>query len=244
MIQLPQNLKRKQLPGHILFQLEPLSYDDHKMQISMVTFFLIDALLIAPLFVIWVNWASFITLPMMIIINIWAIALLFRKSINIEIETILFVCYAGLVGSICYFVAGLKQIYLLGMDSLGFYLAMAAIYLVATCLFVFHQFKKYSLGSNFKQKETPAWHYAVASIAIPAGYIASKYLMRLSESIISLSITVVLLLSSYGFMWLFAKYFHKYFFIKKNIQYVKLANKEVKDKLMHELAKKGVKNNE
>lgn len=227
MMKIAKNVKRKQLPEHIKQQLDPFSTMQIKFAISSITFFLLDLLIILPLIVPVIKVVIYITIPLLIFISIWAILLLLRKAEDTELESILFLGCLGIVGSICYFILALKYSYMLGIESPLYYIISIIIFVLTVYLFIHHQIKRYSNLEKEKKKETPLWHYKVLSISVPAGYLVAHYVMGISDGYVLSLMTVVFMGFSVFYIFILAKYLHKYLFIKANIHLVRFSNKEL-----------------
>ncbi|PMC34353.1 hypothetical protein CJ195_24025 [Bacillus sp. UMB0899] len=231
MFEINKELKRNNLPDHIREGLAPLPVQQIKFVIGVLTFFLLDILILIPLLFPTYKIVLYITIPLMVMINLWAFSLLFRKRENIQMESLLFLGYLGIVGSFSYFVLAMKYNYMVGIKSPIYYISMFLIYLLINFLFFRNEHKKYSSLEVKGKKKTPAWQFGLAFIAPSAGYIFAHYLIGLG-SFLELSIMSVIYWGiSITYIFIFARSFHKYFFIKKNIHLVRFANKELNQKL-------------
>lgn len=166
----------------------------------------------------------------MTFISLWALWLLIRKPEDTEMESLLFLGCLGIVGSLCYFVLAMKYNYMIGISSPIYYVIMFLLYLIFIYYFIRNELKKYSSLFQKNHKKTPAWRYSVAVIAPGAGYIFAQYLMSLSSFLVLSVMSVLFWIMSAAFIFLLARAFHKYFFIKKNIHLVVFTKKELNQK--------------
>ncbi|MGG3805946.1 hypothetical protein [Metabacillus fastidiosus] len=238
MLKLDNETKRRNLPDHIREGLEPFPTYQLKFTIGVSTFFMLDLLIIVPLLFPIMKPVLYLTLPLMFIISVWALTILFRNVENTEIESLLFLGCLGITGSFCYFVLAMKYNYMIGIESLFFYILMFLFYLITIYFFVRHQVKKYASLEKKLKKKTPAWHYSLAAIAPAIGYIFAHYIMGLSSFIVLIVMSIVFLGLSTFYIFVLARFFHKYFFIKKNIHLVIFANKQLNQK--YKIKKEGV----
>ncbi|MFB5283932.1 hypothetical protein [Peribacillus sp. Hz7] len=227
MLTISKDIKRRDLPDHIQEGLTPFSTVQIKGMIFAYTFLLLDFLIIMPLLFPVIKPILYVTFPLMAMINIWAIALLIRKPEKTEMESLLFIGGSGIIGSFCYFMLILKYSYMLGFISPIYYVIWFIIYAALIYFFVRQQIKKYSSLEKQSEKKTPAWQYTLVSISVPAGYIVAQYVMSFSQSILLSIMMLVYWIFCIFFIFIMARSFHKYFFIKKNMHVAYFANKEL-----------------
>ncbi|MDQ0221245.1 hypothetical protein ELQ35_20885 [Peribacillus cavernae] len=227
MLSIDQDIKRRQLPEHIREHLQPFSTLQIKVIIGAFTFIGLDALVLIPLLFPVIKLVLYITIPLLIFISVWGIWLLIRNAENTELESLLFLGYLGIIGSLCYFILILKYSFMLGIISPIYYVGSFLIYISLIYLFFRHQFKKYSTLEKKLPKKTPAWQYTLVTISVPAGYIAAQYIMGFTPSILLSIMSVVYFVFCIFYIFILSRSFHKYFFIKANIHLVKFANKKL-----------------
>ncbi|XQY92392.1 hypothetical protein ACNRWW_02815 [Metabacillus sp. HB246100] len=230
MIKISSNTKRRDIPDHIKEGLAPFPVYQIKFMVCTFTFLMLDLVILLPLLFPVYKTVLFVTIPPMVFMSIWAVWLLLRKPENTEMESLLFLGYIGIVGSFCYFVLTMKYHYMSGIQTPIYYIAMFIVYLAMIYYFVRNEHKKYSSLKEKQAKQTPAWHYTVAAIGPGAGYIFAQYLMGLAPSMVLIIMSLVFFGISIVFMFILARGFHKYFFIKQNIQYATFHNKRLKKK--------------
>ena len=230
MLKIPQHKRSNQLPGHIQDQLQPFPVYQIKFIIAVGTFLMLDAFVLVPLLFPFMKAFLYVILPFLAGISVWAIWLLCKKVEDIELDTILFVGCLGVVGAICYFLMGLKYSYIGGIQSPIYYIVMCVLFLATVYFSILQQYKKYDSIEKRPKKTTPAWQYTLVRVSVPAGYIIAQYIMGLSSTLVHVVMTIVWYGLSYLFIWILAKYLHKYFFMKENIQFVYFFNKELNRK--------------
>ncbi|WP_409290422.1 hypothetical protein [Peribacillus sp. SCS-37] len=223
MLKLPEETRYRQLPNHVQLQLEPFSILNIKPFIFGFTFILLDAIILVPLLVPRIEALLFITLPLIGFVNIWALALLFRKPYKTELESLLFLGFLGGVGAISYFILFLKYSFMAGINTWIFYVIMTVIFLLIVYFFMKHQLIRYSKINKEPEKKTPNWHYKLLSIAAPVGYLLAQYIKDQPTEFVLCVMSLVFLYISIFYVSFLAKYLHKYLFIKKNKRLVSLA---------------------
>ena len=222
-----KELKRRDLPDHIQEGLLPYNTLQIKSIIGAFTFIGLDLLIILPLLYPLINIVLYVTIPLMILITIWAIYLLVRNPLDTEMESLLFMGCLGTVGSYCYFILILKYIFMSGYDSPTYYIVITIIYLFTIYLFWRRQVNKYSSLEKIEKKETPVWHYKVVTVSLPAGYLASLFIMRQYLSLVFIFIIIMFTILAIAYIFFLASAFHKYFFIKQNMHVAYFENKEL-----------------
>jgi len=227
MLKIPQHKRFNQLPEHIQDQLQPLPVYQIKFVIAGGTFLLLDAFVLIPLLFPYMKAFLYVILPLLAGISIWAIWLLCKKVEDIELDSVLFSGYLGVVGAISYFLMGLKCSYIGGIQSPIYYIVMCVLFLATVYFSILQQYKKYDSIEKRPKKNTPAWQYTLVRVSVPVGYIIAQYIMGLSPTLVLVVMTIVWYGFSYLFIWILAKSFHKYFFIKENIHLVYFVNKKL-----------------
>lgn len=231
MFEISKDIKRNNLPEHIREGLAPISIFQIKFMIGVLTFFLLDFLIIIPLLYPTYKILLFVTLPLIGMINLWAFSLLIRKREKTQMESLLFLGSLGIVGSFCYFILAMKYNYIIGIQSPIYFISMFLIYLLFTVFFFRNEHKKYSSLQAIDKKKSPSWHYSLAVIAPGAGYIFSHYLMGLGSSLELTIMSVIYWGISVTYIFIFSRGLHKYLFIKKNIHLVRFADKELNQQI-------------
>jgi len=227
MLKIPQHKRFNQLPEHVQDQLQPLPVYQIKFVIAGGTFLLLDAFVLIPLLFPYMKAFLYVILPLLAGISIWAIWLLCKKVEDIELDSVLFSGYLGVVGAISYFLMGLKYSYIGGIQSPIYYIVMCVLFLATVYFSILQQYKKYDSIEKRPKKNTPAWQYTLVRVSVPVGYIIAQYIMGLSPTLVLVVMTIVWYGFSYLFIWILAKSFHKYFFIKENIHLVYFVNKKL-----------------
>ncbi len=232
MLKINSNTKRRDIPNYILEGLAAIPIFHIRSLVFVFTFIMLDLAIIMPLFFPTYKTVLYLTVPLIVIINIWALWVLIRKPEKTEMEFLLFLGFIGVVGSFCYFVLAMKYHFMLGIQSPIYYISMFIVYLAAIFYFVRNEHKKYSSLDEKSAKKTPAWHYLVVAVAPGLGYLFAQYLMRLSPSIILIVMSLLFWFISIVYIFFLARGFHKYFFIKQNIEFATFHNKQLKQKYL------------
>ncbi|MDX8289319.1 hypothetical protein SLL00_05925 [Metabacillus indicus] len=223
MYKISQDLKRKNIPGHVLEHLDYISHFQVKAQVGGFTFLLLDLFILLPLLTPQNNIFLWIIAPLLVFVSVWAIWILIRNVEKTELESILFLGCLGGVGSLSYFLIGLKYSYVLGISSFVYYLFSVLLYLLALFLFVRHYKNKFSTIEKRPKKTTPKWHYTVLSVSVPIGYILGHYLVGASEYLMLSVLTLIFYGFSLTYMFLFIKFLHKFLYIKTNYHFARFS---------------------
>jgi hypothetical protein len=154
MLKLESVMKRRDLPDHIKEGLEPFDTNQIKFTIGSSTFFMLDLLIIMPLLFPIIKTVLYLTLPLLILISVWALTILFRKAEDTEMESILHLGCLGIIGSFYYYVLAMKYNYMVGIHSPFYYVLMFLIYLTIIYFFVRNELNKYSSLKKDKEKNT------------------------------------------------------------------------------------------
>ncbi|MGD6796085.1 hypothetical protein [Metabacillus indicus] len=178
---LDTSLKRSQLPDYVYKNLGPYPTFQMKATISIFTLFMIDFLLLFPMLALGVNIFTYLTVPLIAILNIWALALLFRNAEKTQVECIQFIMFLGLTGWWGFFLLSLRFSYMSGVITWWYYAVMTALYITSMFIFFINQLNSYWKEFKEEKKDTPRWHYLVLSAGPPIGYILAQYLMGLGD---------------------------------------------------------------
>lgn len=226
MLIINESVKRRELPVHILHHLTHFPPHQVRFVIAVFTFLCLDLLLALPLHLpfIFNNVVLILVIPFISIINIWALKILFSKVDKKELETLLFLGCLGLVGAICYFISGIKFLYMLGVTSYWYFMILALLFTLGVGIFYRSYSRNFISLEKLSEKTTPKWHYAVASITPPAGSIIVTFLLNGSNDLMVSFVTFIFFLGASLYSLMFVKFLHKYLFIKKNIHLVKFHN--------------------
>jgi hypothetical protein len=224
---LDRSLKRSQLPASVYKNLGPYPTFQMKATISVFTLFMIDFLLLFPMLVLDVNVFTYLTVPLIAILNIWALALLFRNIEKTQVESIQFIMFLGLTGSWGFFLLSLKFAYMSGVVTWLYYAVMTVLYITSIFIFFYRQLNSYWNIVKEERKDSPRWHYVVLSAGPTFGYILAQFMMGLGEDVTLIVITSILIMFSVFFTYLMTKSIHKYLFVKNNPHLVSLPEKYI-----------------
>ncbi|MGP1909720.1 hypothetical protein ACTSEZ_16245 [Metabacillus sp. JX24] len=217
MLIINESVKRRELPVHILHHLTPFPPHQVRFVIAVFTFLCLDLLLALPLYLpfIFNHIVLILVIPFISIINIWALKLLFSKVDKRELETLLFLGCLGLAGAICYFISGIKFLYMSGVTSYWYYMILALLFILGVGIFYRSYSGNFLSLEKVRKKTTPKWHYVVASIAAPAGYIVATLLIGVSNHLMVSFVTFIFFLGASLYSLMFVKFLHKYFLSRK-----------------------------
>jgi len=178
-------------------------------------------------------------LPFILILHIWGIRLAIKNPYSTQLEMILFMGIWGVLGAITLIVLinGMSY-FTLHITSIFYYIVINLASILLTCYLVKYQIDKYT-GDLTKEREhsNQVKYMGLLTIAPALGYIVTQ---GLRDTVI---LQVVLaLISMYIFLifmvYAAAKFLHRFFFIKKNMKYVKYY--PISDKEKKKILKQGV----
>ncbi|MGD6796077.1 hypothetical protein [Metabacillus indicus] len=215
LLKIDPKYRRNQLPVKVQMQLDYFPVHQVKFMVAVITFLLIDLIFLIPMIFSGVKILIYITLPLVIAVNLWAIALLVRSPERTAHEMLLFFCFSGIAGAVCFLSLTMMYAYFGGIESLEYFFMMLMLFLVTIVWSFYKQLNKYSKLKD-RVKETPAWQGNLYSIVIPAAYLFAHFVLGLSESIALFVMLTVYLILAGSFILILTKSFHKYLFIKYN----------------------------
>lgn len=221
-LKIDRSIKYRKLPDRYKTHLNVMYFVKHS--IFAFTFILLD--IISLIFIVLAPHPPtfWITIPLVVIINVWSLTILLRNTENMILEPILYTACLGVVGSLCNFVVVQKFYYLIfKFSSPLFFLLFLLIFSLFVAQQIWYQVKKFSnIHSNFgEEKLNPKRDYFIM-ILFAIGYIIYAYFTKIYPIL-----TIAYPLTIFSFFCLFfaylsVKFFHKYFFMKTNMKYVPL----------------------
>ncbi|MEC2159606.1 hypothetical protein [Virgibacillus halodenitrificans] len=225
------------LPLYVNQHLSFLDTGNIRFMIAVWTFLLLD-LCALPLLYPRVNIIYYVTIPLLVFIHLWAIRLLIKNTYSTQFECLLFIGVHGVIGSICYFILIQKTAYFnLGIRAPMYYVISTILYLLITGILVSYQFYKYSsikkktMQSVRKEREKESSNkYGYVIVLFPAlGYTLSQTVMKQSDVAMYSLVYFAFLLLSIVLAYFAAKYLHKYFFMKANMEFVRFQTPSKKE---------------
>lgn len=212
--------KHQKLAQHVNFQLSFFDVSDTRSSV-IILLMMCDLPLLLGLLSIYKMVFLWILLPFILLFHLWGIRLLIKNPYSTQMETVLFVGLLNLFGSISSFMM------ILGMSYYAFYITSSLYYivLIVTTLilyyvFIKHQIDKYAGDPTKERKRMNQSKFYPLLAAAPAnGYnfhssIQDTYMIK---HIVAL---VCVYFFSLFFMYLAAKFIHRYFFIRVNMNFV------------------------
>jgi hypothetical protein len=236
-MKIDSSIKYRDLPDHFCEHLNFIDDDQIKYAAFAFTFVMLDFLLIMPILFPPHPLTFWLTIPLLAFINLWALTIFARNPKNLRFEIIIFIACLSAIGSFCYFVLAQKMAYVaIEMDSPAFFIVTLFGYIALIIQQVWFQRKKYSsVRSKFGVFKDLPWHYKLLSWSVPAGYLIAHFFINKSEFAGVSLITFVYLGLSSIFTYISVKFFHKYLFMKTNMNYLDL-DKPKKKKLKKEVS--------
>lgn len=178
-----------------------------------------------PLLFPFIEGVLFVTVPLILLINVWAIRVLIKKPSETEFESLLYLGFLGAVGSFCYFVLTQKMSYwLLNIDSPLYYVISHVTYVFLISVFIYQKNKKFSsIHLEVKKNKYSLIWNKVLTWSVPSGYIIVHILLNQSSVLLHTYMIIMYSGLIIFFTDMSVKFFHRYVFMKSNIHLVKLS---------------------
>ncbi|MFC7372596.1 hypothetical protein ACFQPF_13040 [Fictibacillus iocasae] len=218
MLKIDPSVKRKDIPDHFFEQLSFIESWKVKSSVLIVTFIMLDLLILVPLISPPIEWILWLTMPPISVINLWALTMLVRKAESIHYEFILFIGSIGAVGSFTYYVLVQKMaIMILKGHFLSFFFVSTLGYVAFFVFQIWFYKKKYSsLDSKFGLFKDLPWHYKALYWSLPVGAVFAQFVMSRSEFFMVSVMIIVYSFFSGFFTCVSVKFFHRFFFMSAN----------------------------
>ncbi|WP_026909133.1 hypothetical protein [Paucisalibacillus globulus] len=238
-MKIDSNIKRRDLSQkfkeHLLF------VDIINVKSSVVTVILVlyDLPLAAGLLSIYKLEFLWILMPFIIILHLWGIRLLVKNPYSTQFETIRFIGTLGVIGTLTFFIiANGMSIFAFHINSILYYGLINLSLLITSYILVKYQIDKYS-GDPTKEgkKHDQSKYMGLLSVSPAIGYLlalSTKGNSTLQLAIMMIMIFFLILL----YVYVAAKFIHRYYFMKTNIDIVILQTPTKKE--YKELREKGV----
>ncbi|MCU9613234.1 hypothetical protein OEV98_06670 [Caldibacillus lycopersici] len=220
MRKLDENIKYNNLSTFQKGHLTPPPALGIKGSIALFTFIVLDLMCLLPMladpFMPMFLW---LVLPVILLVNLWAISLLVRNVYSIQLESVLFLGAFSAVGAYSFFVLVQKfAYYVVGMQSPVFLIVSLLIVLLTVIYFVLYYAKKVAATEDSSvNKERTIWSIAFSGPAL--GYILYQTIIE-DSPFFNHFLIVVFFLFALFFLYIAVKFFHKYLFMKTNYHLV------------------------
>lgn len=239
-VKINPNIKKNKLSQDFSEQLSPLSVSDIKSGAAGFVFLIYDILLLLSLLTIMKIEVLWLLSPLIIIIHLWAIRLILKNPYSTQYEGILFMSASSIIGAITYYILihGIS-FYTLEISSVLYYVTINVVIFIASYLIIKYQIDKYT-GDPTKErvKKNPSQFTIALYSGAPAVGLILAYATG-DTAVLKHYVTLgFILLFLLFFVYFAAKFTHRYFFMKVNIDYVTLEQPSKKEKI--KLMKKGV----
>ncbi|MBN8211040.1 hypothetical protein JI666_20065 [Bacillus sp. NTK071] len=242
MIKIPKNKKFRHLPDYMQEHLSFLPPEEIKTYILFYCLLFIDLCFLPSLYPVHLLVYS-VTLPLLFFVHLWLIRLLIKNPFTTQMESTLFFAVSSFIGVICYLVMTIKVTAIsMEVTSFWFYSILLLFHIITITKLIHYQVNKYS-KIDYNLIEEEKWYNSSRLLPIlvagPAlGYIIVQVFndnqQGLNIMLFFLSTSMTIILSYFS-----SKYIHKYFFMKKNIDFVS-PSKPTEKKKRKEYEKKGV----
>ena len=168
------------------------------------------------------NWFFlWILAPLIVIIHLWTIRLLIKNPYSTQFEVIRYTGVLGIVGAFSFLLLSQGMAYIsLYISSSLFYMIVNITFLIMSYILIKYQIIRYSENQRKEQQKSDQSKYIGLMIISPAIGLILFQLTK-DTSLLQLTIMVALIyLLSLFYVYVAAKFIHKYLFMKVNIDYV------------------------
>lgn len=230
MLRIPSDYRRRKIPKHIWGHLYPIGRREHRQYVSYFTFFFLDLFCILPLIgdTVVKELLIFI-IPMILVINIWAVTLLIRNPYSTQIETLVFMGCCGIVGMISSFVIAQKSAYTeMNFQSPVYFILSLLTYISVIMYFIYYYNTKMAINRKRKRKKH---HFNIFIAGAPAlGYNFYHGFIKGSPFLHFFMSLIYLLFLGTLFIYIAARFFHKLYFINLNKDFFELNQPSKKER--------------
>ncbi|MBP1971414.1 hypothetical protein J2Z83_003553 [Virgibacillus natechei] len=224
--------RHQNLAQHVKQQLEFISVEDVRSSVIVMVLVIYDAPLLLGLLSIFKLEFLWIVSPFILILHLWGIRLIIKNPYSTQFEMILFMGIWGLFGAISFFVMvqGMSY-YTLHITSVFYYIIINLTAILLTYILVKYQIDKYA-GDPTKEKKSgnQSKYLGLLTIAPAIGYILAQ---SVQETVVLKHVFSLIVVYFFAIFLVYAaaKFLHRYFFMRENMDYVNyhpLSNKEKK----------------
>jgi len=220
-VKIDPETRYEDLALYVKDHLEFIYVGDVKWSVAVLVLIIYDAPLLLGFSMLLKIELLWIVLPFVLIIHLWWIRLMIKNPYSTQLEVILFMGVWGALGGISLFITFVWVIFhVLQITSTVFYIIIAIVTIVLVYILVKYQLHKYSGDPIKERKESNQYKYMGLVTASPGiGYLFYVLIEKntMLEDIISMvSIYYFAIICSYTA----AKFLHRYFFMKANMNYV------------------------
>ena len=232
-------IRHQDLAQHVKKQLEFIPVEDVRSSVIGMVFIGFDLFLLLGLVSILKLEFLWIVSLFILIVHLWGIRLVIKNPYSTQFEMVLFMGILGLFAAISLFIVvqGMSY-YTLYITSVFYYIIIDLAAIISIYILVKYQIDKYA-GDPTKEKKggNQSKYMGVLTIAPAIGYILGQSVQDtiVLKHVISLA---VIYFFAIFFVYVAAKFLHRYFFMRANMDYVNYypySNKEKK-----KLIKQGV----
>lgn len=214
-------IRHQDLALHVSDQLDFISVSDVRASIIIMNLIMYDGPLLLGLSYILRLDFLWIILPFILIIHLWGIRLVIKNPYSTQLEMILYIGVWGLLGAISLFITVLGVMYYtFHITSAFFYVIMILVTIISAYILLKYQINKYA-GDPTKEikKSNQSKYMLLLSTAPGLGYL-SYQTIKGTGVLESAILTAVIYLFAIFFVYVAAKFLHRYFFIRTNMKYV------------------------
>ncbi|GGB34744.1 hypothetical protein GCM10011409_10240 [Lentibacillus populi] len=214
-------MRHQDLAQHVNEQLEFIPVEDVRSSVIVMILVIYDVPLLMGLLSIFELEYLWIVSPFILILHLWGTRLLIKNPYSTQFEMVLFMGIWGSFGAISLFVMvqGMSY-YTLHITSVFYYIVINLTSILLTYIFVKYQIDKYS-GDPTKEKKrgNKSKYMGALAIAPAIGYMLGQ---SVQETIVLKFVIALIVIYFFAIFLVYAaaKFLHRYFFMKANMDYV------------------------
>ncbi|WEG15247.1 hypothetical protein PQ478_11920 [Alkalihalophilus pseudofirmus] len=233
-MQINKEIKYRDLPKAIQQHLHVFASFQTKQIIGGFTFILLNFSLF-PLLVPFTYLYAALTVPLIIIINLWSIYLLFRSPYTIQVHVFLFLGMLSIVAAWAYTVAVQKYAYIIlnVQGPLFLFLTVGIQVVLIVVMYLYYKGKMLNLDGQRNIKQPSKLTYILYGAGPALGYIFYHQVAKQSEMAMLMALLGVFYMFALVFSYTSVKFIHKYLFMRANSHLVKLEKPLKKSKQHH-----------
>jgi len=238
-VKIDPTIKHQDLSQDFMEQLGFIPTSDVKSTVVVLIILMYDIPLAAGLLSIFKIEVLWVVAPLIIIIHLWGLRLLIKNPYSTQFEMVLLLGVYGVIGAISLFIVvqGMS-FYVLNITSIYYYIVINFVTIFISSILVKYQIDKYSRDPLKEQESGNQSKYiGLLALAPAIGYMLGQSAQDtfILKHFIALVVFYFFTLLN---VYVAAKFIHRYYFMKANMDYVVFQKPSKRER--KELDKKGV----
>jgi len=228
MLRIDKNIKTKRLPNYISQQLYYVKTDEIRSSVCIMTYILIDLLIILPLLSPFIPIYVYLIAPLLLLLHVWSIRILIKNPYSVQLETLFYIAALSLAGMFSFFLIAQKIAYFYAdIKDARFYFINTMLYMAATIGILFYRLNKfkdlsYETLIEMKKAETAKEkkrnRFYPLLYAAPGLGVATMKFMRHEGRISNIFAVVCFWGLALFFSYTAIKFIHRILFIRVNLE--------------------------